>query len=181
MRRDDENLKAIITMQFIDQSAAYNRKSISLSEAIKAGRANLMLGPDAEKLAVCFRPELGVATAFDRAINGRLKFADLSTPAKLDLMIDELLPGFFHADMLAETGRDNWCVRFVVDGTVRRTLAMDANGVRATRDDPDQSPDIEIETDVVTLMAMLRSVIAQYHTNKPKKVLNAKVAGLNTA
>jgi hypothetical protein len=68
-----------------------------------------------------------------------------------------------------------------VDGTARRTLEIDANGVRATKDDPNQSPDIEVETDVVTLMAMLRSVIAEYHTNKPMKVLNAKVAGLNTA
>jgi hypothetical protein len=168
-------------MQFIDQSAAYNRKSISLADAVKAGRANLTLGPDAEKLGVCFRPELAVATAFDRSINTRLKFADLSTPDKLDLMIDELLPGFFHADILPRTGRDNWRVRFVVDGTVRRTLEIDANGVRATKEEPDQSTDIEVETDAVTLMAILRSVIAEYHTNKPRKVLNAKVAGLNTA
>ncbi len=163
-------------MQFIDQSATYNRKSISLADAIKTGRANLFVAPGAEQLAKCFRPELSVAKGFDKSIDPRVKFADLSTPAKLDLMIDELLPGFFHPDLLAQTGRDTWQVRFVVDGDVQRDLHIDRDGIRAG--DPDRDPEIEVETDIVTLMAMLRAVIADYHTSNPK-VRNAKVAGLN--
>jgi hypothetical protein len=69
-------------------------------------------------------------------------------------------------------------VRFVVDGDVHRTLQIDKDGIRASDPDPDSGPDIEIETDIVTLMAMLRSIIADYHTNNPA-VRNAKVAGLN--
>jgi len=91
-------------MQFIDQAAAYSKKSISLEQAIQSGRAKLVLQPGAEKLALCFRPELEIANAFDARIDARLRFFDLSTPAKLDLLIDELLPEFFHLDLLPGLG-----------------------------------------------------------------------------
>ena len=154
-------------MQFIDQSAAYSQKSISLERAIESGRVKMILQPGAEKLALCFRPELDVANAFDSAIDARLRFFELSTPEKLDLMIDELLPGFFHADLLPLTGRSSWSVLFVVDGDVHRTLTMDANGICATNPEQSESPAIELETDIMTLLALLRSVIADYHLNAP--------------
>ncbi|MGD9865379.1 MAG: hypothetical protein AB7S99_19420 [Pseudodonghicola sp.] len=155
-------------MRFIDQPPAYNRKSLPLETAIALGRADLFMAEGSDRLAVCFRPRLEVANAFDRAIDARLKFNDLSTPEKLDLMIAELLPGFYHPEFLPLTGRTFWAVRFVVDGTVRRTLAMDAGGIRAIddpRDGQDVVPAIELETDIMTLMAILRSFIAEFHRN----------------
>ncbi len=154
-------------MQFIDQAPAYSQKSISLDKAIQLGRAKLTAEPGAEKLVLCLRPELAVANAFDRSINARLKFAELSTPDKLDLLIDELLPGFYHAELLPRTGRETWVVRFAIDGNVQRTLTMDGDGMRAIENDPDQTPDVELETDIITLMAMLRSVIAEFHLKTP--------------
>ncbi|MGR3660736.1 MAG: hypothetical protein ACU0CA_06035 [Paracoccaceae bacterium] len=153
-------------MQFIDQAAAYTRKSISLEQALSSGRAKLTADPDWEKLAVCFRPELELANAFDRDIDARLSFKDLSTPAKLDLLIDELLPEFFHADLLALSGRDNWIVRFVVDGGIVRTLKIDSEGVHPV-DGQDWIATFELETDIMTLFAILRSVIADFHLNMP--------------
>ena len=154
-------------MQFIDQSAAYSKKSISLANAVDAGRAKVEMQPGAEKLALCFRPELQVANAFDADINERLRFFELSTPEKLDLMIDELLPGFFHADLLPLTGGDRWSAHFVVDGDVHRTLIMDADGIRATEPAPDDISAFELETDIMTLLAILRATIADYHLNGP--------------
>lgn len=165
-------------MQFIDQAAAYSQKSISLTKAVDAGRAKLSAAPDAEKLALCFRPALKVASAFDTSIDARLKFFELSTLAKLDLLIEELLPGFFHADLLPLTGRDSWTVRFVIDADVHRTLFMDATGIRAIEDGQDTDPAIELETDVMTLLAILRSVIAEYHLKTPA-VTNPSIAELN--
>ncbi|WP_424986608.1 hypothetical protein [Microbulbifer sp. S227A] len=152
-------------MQFIDQASGYAVKSMSLDKAIAAGRATIRVEPDGARVAACFRPALDAATAFDRDINDRVKFNTLSTPDKLDLMIEELLPRFFHAENLAKTGRDQWHVAFLVDGRVRRALLIDADGVRAV-DEPQIPPAVEIETDIMTLMAILRSVIADYHTRK---------------
>jgi len=154
-------------MQFIDQSAAYSKKSISLADAVAVGRAKMELQPGADKLALCLRPELGVANAFDAGINERLRFFDLTTPEKLDLMIDELLPGFFHANLLPLTGAESWSVHFVVDGDVHRTLIMDADGIRATEPGPDDIPAFELETDIMTLLAILRATIADFHLNAP--------------
>lgn len=165
-------------MQFIDQAPAYSRKSISLARAVETGRAKLTVQPDAENLAHCFKPELKIANAFDAGIDARLKFFELSTPAKLDLLIDELLPGFFHADLLPLTGRDSWVVHFLVDGNVNRTLMVDADGIRAIEHDPDADPAIELETDIMTLLALLRSVIADYHLKNPA-VTNASIADLS--
>lgn len=152
-------------MQFIDQASGYAVKSMSLSKAVAAGRATLEMEPDGARVAACFRPALDAANAFDQEINERVKFNALTTPEKLDLMIAELLPRFFYADNFAKTGRDNWHVAFLVDGRVRRSLLIDADGVRAV-EDPTMPPAVEIETDIMTLMAILRSVIADYHTNK---------------
>ena len=152
-------------MQFIDQASGYAVKSMSLPRAIAAGRATLHVEPGGAKVAACFAPALDAANAFDRDINERLKFNALATPEKLDLMIAELLPRFFQADMLEKTGRDSWHVSFLIDGRHQRTLLIDATGVRAV-DDPAISPAVEIETDIMTLMAILRSVIADYHTKK---------------
>ncbi len=152
-------------MQFIDQASGYAVKSMSLNKAIAAGRATVQAEPDGARVAACFRPALDAATAFDRDINDRLRFNALSTPEKLDLMIAELLPRFFHAENLAKSGRDTWHVAFLIDGRVRRSLLIDAEGVRAV-EKPPIPPAVEIETDIMTLMAILRSVIADYHTKK---------------
>lgn len=152
-------------MQFIDQAQAYTAKSLSLEEAIRSGRAKLTSAPGSEKMLACFRPDLDVATAFDRNIDPRFRFNDLSTSAKLDLMIDELLPGFFHADLLPTTGRQVWNARFVIDGNVTRDLQIDPYGLHVL-DSIDEEPSFELETDVMTLMAILRSIIADFHTKK---------------
>ena len=67
-------------MQFIDQSAAYSQKSIPLDQATQSGRAKLVAVHGSEKLVLCFRPELEIANAFDRAIDARLRFFALPTP-----------------------------------------------------------------------------------------------------
>lgn len=155
-------------MRFIDQTPAYSRKSLPLETAIALGRTDLFMAEDSNRLAVCFRPRLKVANAFDRAIDARVTFNDVTIPEKLDLMIAGLLPGFYHPEFLPLTGRTFWAVRFVVDGAVRRTLAMDAEGIRAI-DGPvngqDVVPALELETDIMTLMAILRAFIAAFHRN----------------
>lgn len=157
-------------MQFIDQAPAYRAKAVSPDAAIASGRARLDAVPGAERLAVCFRPELEIATAFDRSIHARLKFDVLPTDRKLDLMIDELLPGFFHPEALPMTGRARWVLRFVVDGTVTRTLQVDESGIRRI-DGGDAPPDMLLETDIVTLMAMLRFCIADHHRSRKDRAL----------
>jgi len=154
-------------VQFIDQAPAYSQKSISLTKAIEGGRAKVNAVSGSEKLMQCFRPELEIANAFDRAIDARLRFFDLPTPDKLDLLIHELLPNFYHPEFLPLTGRDTWVVHFVVDGDVHRTLIMDADGIRPLESRPDEVPTIELETDVVTLLALLRSTIADFHLKTP--------------
>ncbi|MHA6262360.1 hypothetical protein ACXYMO_04090 [Arenibacterium sp. CAU 1754] len=153
-------------MQFIDQSSAYNRKSISLQQAIATERATLNADPDADKLVICFRPELKIAIAFDHDIDERVNFNDLPTPDKLDLLIDDLLPKFFHPDLLRLSGREEWYVRFLVDGSVERTLHLDDRGLHDVSG-TDVTPAIELETDVVTLLAILRAVIADFHLRRP--------------
>lgn len=133
----------------------------------------------AEKLALCFRPELEIANAFDARIDARLRFFELSTPAKLDLLIGELLPKFFHADLLPLTGRDSWSLRFLVDGDVDRTLVVDASGLRAVDTGQGGDPAFELETDIMTLLAMLRSVIADFHLKTPA-VTNPNIAELSS-
>jgi len=152
-------------MQFIDQAPAYSVKSMSLASAVTAGRAKLTVDPGGARVAACFRPELDAANEFDRDINDRLSFNALSTPEKLDLMIAELLPRFFRADKLALTGRDRWVVSFLIDGSVSRYIECDADGVRPVSD-PDQPPAVELETDIMTLMAILRWIIAEFHLKK---------------
>ena len=153
-------------MQFIDQSAAYNRKSITLEKAIATGRARVTSAPGAEALMVAFRPELRLAIAFDLDIDERVTFNDLPTAEKIDLLIDELLPRFFHPDLLVLTGRDVWHVRFVIDGSHRRTLRLDDRGLHdVSRDDP--PAEVELETDILTLMALLRAQIAEFHHTRP--------------
>ena len=151
-------------MQFIDQSPAYSQKAMSLDRAIGSGRAVLRMSAECEALAVCFRPALEKASAFDRDINTRCVFNDLSTPEKLDLMIAELLPRFYHPELLPLTGRDTWTLRFLVDGKVSRVLQVDADGLRLSGD-ATATPDFELETDIMTLMAILRATIAQFHLN----------------
>lgn len=151
-------------MQFIDQAPAYTAKSMSLAKAIENGRAMVALEPGGEKVAACFQPRLDAANEFDREINNRVNFNALPTPEKLDLMIDELLPRFFCADKFAKTGRDRWIVSFLIDGSVLRSLEIDADGVRAI-ENPNLPPAFALETDIMTLMAILRSVIADYHRN----------------
>ena len=159
-------------MQFIDQSPAYRAKSVTLDQAVATGRASLKLTPGCEKLGICFRPELEIANAFDRRIHERVKFNDLATGDKLDLMIDELLPDFYHPENLPLTGREVWTVRFVVDGSVERILRMDAEGLRRIeRAEP--APAIELETDIVTLMAILRAAIAEFHQNRKDRAVPA--------
>lgn len=153
-------------MQFIDQSPAYRRKAITLKQAVADGRAALTAPEDAAALALCFRPELKIANAFDRSIDKRVKFNDLPTGDKLDLMIAELLPKIFHGELIAGTGRESWRVRFLVDGDVERILHMDADGIAPAPADG-RKPDVEIETDVITLMAILRAVIADFYRNPP--------------
>ena len=152
-------------MQFIDQAPAYRHKSISLKKAVEMGRAKVSVAPECQQLGHCLRPELTVATGFDKRIDKKVKFNDLPTPEKLDLMITELLPDFYHADQLPQTGREAWVARFLVDGDVERILQMDATGLHVV-DVVEGEPDFELETDIMTLMAILRSVIAEYHHNK---------------
>lgn len=153
-------------MQFIDQSAAYTRKSITLDKALAAGRLKMTTTPGVERLATCFRPELKVAISFDLDIDERLDFNALSTADKLDLMIDELLPRFFHPDILVLTGKAVWYARFIVDGTVERLIRMDDGGLHDATGQKMRA-DVEFETDVMTLLALLRSEIAQYHHLRP--------------
>ena len=153
-------------MQFIDQSAAYTQKSITLEKALSTNRAKMTAGPGADALAQCFRPDLKTAIAFDLDIDERLEFNALSTPEKLDLLIDELLPKFFHPDLLALTEQPIWHVRFVVDGSVERTLQLDDLGLHDVSSE-ELEPDIEFETDVLTLLALLRSAIAEFHVKQP--------------
>ncbi|MCF6231688.1 MAG: hypothetical protein L3J36_01085 [Rhodobacteraceae bacterium] len=40
-------------------------------------------------------PDLEIANAFDARVDARLKFNNLTTSAKLDLLINDLLPDFF--------------------------------------------------------------------------------------
>lgn len=152
-------------MQFIDQASAYNAKSLSLDQALKAGRAKLISTKGCEKMLACFHPDLESATGFDSNIDPKVKFNDMLTPDKLDLMIAKLLPGFYHADRLPNTGQDSWKARFVIDGNVVRTVQIDADGLRAVEND-DEDPAFELETDIMTLMAILRNVIAAVHTKK---------------
>ena len=152
-------------MQFIDQAPAYKHKSISLKKAVEMGRAKVTIAPECQQLGHCFHPELTAATGFDKRIDKKVKFNDLPTPEKLDLMIGELLPEFYHADQLPQTGREAWMARFLIDGDVERVLRMDAAGLQVV-DATDETPDFELETDIMTLMAILRSVIAEYHHNK---------------
>lgn len=153
-------------MQFIDHAASYSKKSITLKQALADNRARLVAVKDAEDLVACFRPELKVAIAFDLDIEDRFDFNALPTPRKLDLMIDELLPRFFHPDLLALTSRPVWHVRFIVDGTNVRLLRLDENGLHNVShlDEPAQ---IELDTDIVTLLAILRAVIARFHHLRP--------------
>ena len=153
-------------MQFIDQSADYRKKSVTLGAAVKDGRAQVVAPEGAETLALCFRPELRLANEFDRSINERVTFNDLPTDEKLDLMTAELLPKIYHPALLKQTGKDSWRVRFLVDGSVERVLHMDGDGVGHAPAD-ERAPDVEIETDVVTLMAMLRAAIADFFHNPP--------------
>ena len=164
-------------MQFIDQAPAYRAKALTLNAAIDAGRARLTGSPGAQKIVACFRPELEIATAFDQAIHERVRFNDLPTPEKLDLMIAELLPGFYHPEDLGLTGRSTWTVRFLVDGTVERILRMDEEGLRAI-DGTAATPDVELETDIMTLMAILRSVIADYHRATKTYAAPGRVAAI---
>ena len=152
-------------MQFIDQAAEYRVKSISLDKAIQLGRANLTVAPGGGKAVTCFRPELDAATGFDKDINEKVDFNALPTAEKLDLMIENLLPRFFRADKFENSGRDCWCARFLIDGRIERFVIVDKDGVRAI-DGLNQTADFELETDVMTLMAILRSVIADFHTRK---------------
>lgn len=152
-------------MQFIDQAAAYAVKSMSLSKAIRAGRATLTVTSGGAGAVSCFRPALKDATAFDRDINERLDFNALPTPEKLDLMITELLPRFFRTDKMLQSGRGSWLGAFLIDGRVERYVLADKDGVHSV-EPSDRSPDFELETDIVTLMAILRSVIADFHTRK---------------
>lgn len=153
-------------MQFIDQSPAYKRKSISFGKAVEANRVKLTAEAGSEKLAICFRPDLKTAIAFDLDIDERLDFNSLSTSEKIDLLIDDLLPKFCYPDLLPLTGRSVWNVRFVIDGTVERTLRFDEFGLHDVSHE-DVWPEIEIETDVVTLLAMLRAEIARHHVTRP--------------
>ncbi|MCB1342311.1 MAG: hypothetical protein KDK24_14835 [Pseudooceanicola sp.] len=154
-------------MQFIDQAPAYKRKSITFAKAVAQGRARVKAETDADRLAVCFRPDLKTAIAFDMDIEDRLDFNALSTSEKADLLIDELLPKFCHPDLLPLTGRSAWHVRFVIDGTVERTLRFDDRGLHDVSHE-DAWPEIEIETDILTLLAMLRAEIARFHMTKPR-------------
>ena len=155
-------------MQFIDQSAAYSRKSITLEDALASGRARISTKDGSEKLAVCFRPELKVAISFDLDIDERVDFNALSTPDKMDLMIDDLIPNFFHPDLLPLTGKDVWYIRFIIDGTVVRTLRFDDHGMHnVSQALLDADPDVEVETDIVTLLALLRAEIAKFHHLRP--------------
>ena len=154
-------------MQFIDQSSAYTRKSLPFTKAVAANRAKVIAEAGSDKLAICFRPELKTALAFDLDVEDRFDFNALPTAQKVDLLIDELLPRFFHPDLVVLTGRSVWHVRFVVDGTVERTLRLDDMGVHDVSHEPDIWPEIEIETDILTLLAMLRAEIARFHMTKP--------------
>ena len=149
-------------MQFIDQSATYRKKSIHLSQAVSDGRAQVKARPGAALLAECFRPELKIVNNFDKSIDKRLKFDDLPTDGKLDLLAAELLPAIFDPDALPDGDNGIWRVRFLIDGTVERVLHIDASGIHPAPCD-DRANDIEIETDVVTLMAILRAAIADYY------------------
>ena len=149
-------------MQFIDQSRAYARKAVTLDQALLEGRARLRAAPGSEAVLEASRPDRQVALAFDRAIHDRVDFDALSTPEKCDLMIGELLPGFFRPEDLDKTGRTLWRLSFTVDGFVTRHLELSAAGI-AVVPSGTRAADIEIETDIVTLMAMLRAFIAQHH------------------
>ena len=149
-------------MQFIDQSAAYRSKAISLQQAISSGRAQYRADTDAEGFGKCFRPDLEKATGFDKDIDGQVKFNGLTTPEKLDLMIEKLLPLFFVPGNLGASGRDSWDVHFLIDGASTRRLRFDDDGVRAVEDSNEPAA-VALETDMATLMALLRWVIAQYH------------------
>jgi hypothetical protein len=153
-------------MQFIDHASSYNKKSITLDRALAENRIRLDFEPGAEKLAQCFRPELKIAIAFDLEIEDRVKFNALPTNEKLDLLIDELLPRFFHPGLLLLTDRPVWHVRFVVDGQHVRVLRLDAFGLHLVPDDMN-SADVEIDTDIVTLLALLRALIAEFHYTRP--------------
>lgn len=152
-------------MQFIDQSAAYSVKSISLSKAISSGRAHLSVSPGGAKAVTCFCPGLHAATEFDREINEKLKFNALPTAEKLDLMIAELLPRFFRAEKVEQSGRKSWLALFLIDGRIERRLLVNQDGVSVVSA-TERKPDFELETDITTLMAILRSIIADFHTNK---------------
>lgn len=166
-------------MQFIDQSAAYTRKSITLDHALTTGRARIGAHNGSDKLAICFRPELKVAIAFDLDIDDRVDFNALPTTEKMDLMIDDLIPNFFHPDLLPLSGQDVWYVRFIIDGTVVRTLRFDDHSAyNVSHALLDAEPDIELETDIVTLLALLRAEIARFHhTRPPYPELPASVRG----
>lgn len=153
-------------MQFIDHAARFNRKSITLERALAEDRIKIAYQPGAEDLAQCFRPELKIAIAFDLEIEDRLKFNALPTGDKLDLLIDELLPRFFHPDLLILTDRPVWYIRFVVDGKFVRVLRLDEFGLHVDSRELD-SPDVDIDTDIVTLLALLRALIAEFHYTKP--------------
>ena len=153
-------------MQFIDHATPYNRKSITLGRALEDERARLIAVPDADRLMICFRPDLKQAMAFDRDIDERLEFKALSTAEKLDLMIEELLPLFFHPDLLVLTGREIWHARLIVDGSVERLLRMDDRGLHDATGSV-VAAEIELETDAITLLALLRAEIAKFHHTRP--------------
>ena len=106
-------------MQFIDQAARYNRKVVSVQQALREWRVSILAERGAEKLMDCFLPVLEVANAFDRSIAARMNFNALTTPEKLDLLIEELFPRFYVSEKLAQTGRDRWLVGMTIDGVHR--------------------------------------------------------------
>lgn len=148
-------------MQFIDQSPDYRQKSLSLKTAISKGRAKASFDPEFRMFGHCFRPELEIAKNFDRRIDKRLTFDELPTPQKADLLISELLPDFFVPEGLAASGRSVWSFRFLIDGDVERFLLADSSGLHRSEDDLAEVS-FELETDILTLMSLLRWLISVY-------------------
>ena len=66
-------------MQFIDQSDRYDRKALSVRQALREFRARVGAGAGAGKLMDSFTPELEAANAFDRSIAARMNFNALPT------------------------------------------------------------------------------------------------------
>ncbi len=142
-------------MQFIDSSTAIHSNVMSVQKAIVTGRLDFKQATDIAEFAGLFRADREAAQSFDQRVEMLVDFSALSPAGKLDLLIDELLPRVFDAAGMAAFEQQAFVVRVTLNGGVERSLRFDGEGVTRVASDMGM-PDLAFETDIETLLAVLR-------------------------